>query len=209
MAIADLKHAELIILGDNEIGFRQKEDPLNPGRPSLDDVIKLRIQAFVPEGRNKFYIGAISMDVLTRDEHGIHTTEVGFLEFAVDEFVDGDKDPVPIISAFLTSTIHGSEDKDEKRIFTAAQKGVRVFVPFYANDTPPPIAALPIAAEPPIRLRAPGGQTELHCQGDGNAVMYDVRPGITPPVGDPGPWVALSTLKDGKLRDFREDGDYR
>lgn len=60
-------------------------------------------------------------------------------------------------------------------------------------------------------LRAPGGETELHCQGDGNAVMYDVRPfstieGQRQPVFMPG--VPLATLKDGKIRDFREDGQY-
>ena len=56
-------------------------------------------------------------------------------------------------------------------------------------------------------MRAPGGQTELHCQGDGNAVMYDVRPGLTVD-GQPRVRVPLSTLKDGRIRDFREDGQY-
>ena len=60
-------------------------------------------------------------------------------------------------------------------------------------------------------LRAPGGQTELHCQGDGNAVMYDVRPGIIQPEGanDRNGWVPLSTFAGGRIRDFREDGNYR
>lgn len=62
----------------------------------------------------------------------------------------------------------------------------------------------------PSCLRAPGGQCELHCQGDGNAVMYDVRPNIIQPVGanDQNGWVPLSTLAGGRIRDFREDGDY-
>ena len=48
-------------------------------------------------------------------------------------------------------------------------------------------------------LRAPGGQTELHMQGDGNLVTYDVRTS---------PWTPLWSSMQGKLRDFREDGQY-
>ena len=67
----------------------------------------------------------------------------------------------------------------------------------------PSVAAfrVPIEASnyPPALLRAPGGQTELHMQGDGNLVTYDVRTN---------PWTPLWSSMQGNVRDFREDAQY-
>jgi len=72
----------------------------------------------------------------------------------------------------------------------------------YPNDDRPRDAV-----SPPALLRAPGGETETHMQGDGNLVTYDVRIGLTLD-GRPTGWVPLWATASGKLRDFRPDGHY-
>lgn len=125
--IAALEHAVLRVVSVNETAFDQLANP--DGTPTLDDPLKQRIGAYAtPDG--KFYIGCISMDVLRRQGDGLpHRTEVGFLKFAVDEMVDRDGDPVPMVELFLTQNIHDSSDQAMQRVFTASRKGVTFHVP--------------------------------------------------------------------------------
>ena len=67
--------------------------------------------------------------MLRRKDGKVHRTEVGFLKFAVDEFVEGDGAPVPMVELFLGHDSEGSNDADVDRVFTISRKGVRFTVP--------------------------------------------------------------------------------
>ena len=127
--IADLVDAQLHIVSVNEIALDQKDSVDVPGTPQHDDPVKFRLGAFIPADRNKYYIGTISFDVLRRKDGKIHRTEVGFFKLAVDEFVEGDGDPVPMVELFLGTNSEGSTDADIDRVFTISRKGVRFTVP--------------------------------------------------------------------------------
>src|SRR3990167_9242242 len=161
MDIADLPHAILRVVSVNEIGFDQKCNP--DGSPTLDDPIKLRLGAYAGE-RNQFYIGTISFDVLRLDGQGLpHRTEVGFLKFAIDETVDHDKDPVPMVELFLTTNLRDSTDAAMQRVFTASRKGVVFHVPAIMN------AGSAQGALPPARVTrfySDDGQFCYNVQGD-------------------------------------------
>lgn len=163
MDIADLPHAVLRVVSVNEIGFDQKANP--DGSPTLDDPTKVRIGAY-PGDRAKFYIGAISMDVLRRDGQGLpHRTEVGLIKLAVDEMADRDGDPVPMIEIFLTPSIHDSTDAAMQRVLTLSRKGLIVHVPT-SIGTQVPTQPSPVAG-PPQQLWDGTGRYFAQMQNDG------------------------------------------
>lgn len=166
--IADLPHAVLRQASPNEISFDQKDD--GSGYPTMEDPIKLRFGAWnLPRG--KYYIGTIGMDVLRRDGNGnITREEVGFIKLAVDEMVDGDGDPVPMIELFLAPKVGQSQDTDMERVVTISRKGAIFRVPTNASGKA-------------ITDRMISGDSRFVTiqQGDGNFVTYDSSLG---PVGD-------------------------
>lgn len=125
----ELDHATFGPVSPNEAGLDQKQDG-ETGQPTLDDPVGLRIGAWAnPFGRLKFYIGKISGDVLRWKDRKIHRTEAFFIKFAVDEMVDGDGDPVPMLALFMARGIDGSEDADMQQVAVFSRKGVRFDVP--------------------------------------------------------------------------------
>lgn len=164
--IADLVDAQLRVVSVNEIALDQKDDPANPGRPQHDDPVKFRLGAYVPADRNKFYIGTISFDVLRRKDGKVHRTEVGFVKLAVDEFVEGDGDPVPMVELFLGTNSEGSTDADIDRVFTISRKGVRFTVPGAGGGG--------FDARQVRRMWSTDGLFFTQQQDDGNFVTYAV-----------------------------------
>ena len=127
--ISEWTDAILRWVSPNEVGFDQKDKVDEPGVPQHDDPSKFRFGAWwLPRG--KFYIGAIGMDVMRRkSDGGIHREEVGFIKLAVDEVVDGDKDPVPMVEILLCPKVGQSQDADMKRVMSISRKGVNFYVP--------------------------------------------------------------------------------
>ena len=193
MAIADLPHAVLREVSVNEIALDQKENPDAPGTPSLDDPVKFRLGAYPPAGRRKFYLGTISFDVL---RSGGHRTEVGFLKFAVDEFVEADGDPVPMVELFLTRTTDNSTDAGIDRVLTISRKGCRLTVPLSA-----PSFSAPIISAPPSRFRSDNSRYVYNVQGDptpeyphGRIVQYARHES-----DDPAAWTPVAILRPDRL----------
>lgn len=189
MDIADLPHAVLRVVSVNELGFDQKCNA--DGSPTMDDPIKLRYWAYAGD-RNQFYIGTISFDVLRRDGQGLpHRTEVGFLKFAVDETVNGDKDPVPMVELFLTPNMYDSTDAAMQRVFTASRKGVIFHVPVTMNG-----GTQAAASGRAARFYSDDGRYCFNVQGDdgGKLVQYDTH-GST----DEATWTAVATLRGQPL----------
>lgn len=151
MSIADLPHAELKIASVNEIAFDPKHNP--DGTPTIDDPNKLRFGAFEPaDGRDKFYIGCISFDVLRLKDGQLHRTEVGLLKFANDETRDGDGKPMPMVELFLTRNTHDSTDEAMQRVLTISRDACIVHVPMVANSIPLTQVTLPPPAQLPKRI---------------------------------------------------------
>lgn len=171
--IKELEHAIIHVTSPNEVAFDQKDLwPAQPGVPSWEDPIKWRFGAYQqPDG--KFYCAAISMDVLTRLSDGtIHRREVGFIKLAVDEMVDQDGDPVPMIAVFLAPHIDQTQDDDmDPPVFVMSRKGIRFNVPV--------LGALSGTSS---QFRSDDGRYLYNVQGDptpeyphGRIVQYDTQ----------------------------------
>lgn len=189
--IADLPHAVLHEVAVNELGFDQKYNA--DGTPTLNDPIKFRFGAFIPLGANKFYIGCIGFDVLRIKDGKVHRTEVGFLKFAVDEVVDGDKDPVPMVELFLTRNSEDSTDAAEDRVFTVSRKGMTVHVPLVANTVPAPPSP---QASRVTRFFSDDGAFCFNVQGDDGGKLVQYR--IVDP-SDESTWVPVAQWKGQAL----------
>ena len=181
-------------VSNNEIGFDQLDRDDQPGTPKHDDPSKLRFGAWwLPRG--KFYIGAIGMDVLRRTENGsITREEVGFIKLAVDEMVDNDGDPVPIVEIFLAPKVGQSQDSDMQRVLTISRKGAIFYIPVTG------VAALPPEQKAPTkvtRFYTDGGKFCINWQDDQNnvrAVTYRCKPTTQYPninPADESTWVAI------------------
>lgn len=129
-AITEYVDAILRWVSVNEIGFDQKEDG-HTGTATHDDPIGVRLGAF-SHPRGKFYIDKVSFDVLSRKDGQVRRDEAGFVKFAIDEFRDGDGDPVPMVELFMTPKAGGSQDGDMQRVATFCRKGIRLHVPVEA-----------------------------------------------------------------------------
>ena len=167
--ISQFTDAVLRWVSPNEVGFDQLDLTAEPGTPQHDDPSKFRFGAWwLPRG--KFYIGILGMDVLRRRDNGsIHREEVGFVKLAVDEMVDGDGDPVPMVQFYLAPKVGQSSDADMQPVMTISRKGVRFHVDTNASG-----------GGPQSFLRSPSGQYEMEIQDDGNVVVYDEHNGHTP-----------------------------
>lgn len=204
----DLDEAEFIPISVNEASILQKMSETEPGQPRLDDPVALGMAAWArPLARLKYYVGKFRMDAMRWKDGKRHFTSLGFIKRAVDELFDGDGRPLPMWAIYLTENDDVSTDAAEQPVAIFTRRGIRFLVPVLMEAG----GSTGGSGSGGAFLRAPGAQTELHCQGDGNAVMYDVRPGIIQPEGanDRNGWVALATFAGGKIRDFREDGNYR
>ena len=190
--IADLVDAVFHVVSVNEIALDQRDSVDVPGTPQHDDPVKFRLGAFIPADRNKFYIGAISFDVLRRKDGTIHRTEVGFLKFAVDEFVEADGDPVPMVELFLGTSAEGSTDADIDRVMTISRKGCRFTVPIEA----PGITAAGIVH----RFFTDDGRFCYHFQGpasgqpEGAGIKYDTHHSV-----NESEWIAISRVSETPL----------
>ena len=129
MSIADLPHAELKEVAVNEIALDQKQEGTS-GQPSLDDPVAFRWGAWAnPLGRLKWYIAKLSMDVLRWKDARVHRTEVGFIKLAIDELIDNDGQPVPMVALFLTGNTTGSSDEDQQPVAIFTRRGIRFLAP--------------------------------------------------------------------------------
>lgn len=184
MSIIDLEQAHVHAVSPNELAFDQKDD--GQGHAAWDDPIKLRFGAF-DQADGKFYIAAISLDVLSRRSDGsIHRREVGMIKLAVDEMVDRDGDPVPMIAVFLAPHKDRTDDKDmDPPILLMSRKGLIVNVPMLGSSTS--------AISGRSSFMSDNGRYLYNVQGDptpeyphGRIVQYDVTHS---------PWKAVSILK--------------
>lgn len=130
MAIADLPHAELVEISVNEIGLIQKQSETEPGQPSHDDPVALGFGAWArPLQRLKYYIGKIRIDALRWKDGRRHHTEVGFVKLAVDELVDMDGQPVPMVALYLTENDTDSSDQAQQPVAIFTRRGIRFLAP--------------------------------------------------------------------------------
>lgn len=129
MAIWDGPHATLHEVSVNEIALDQKQEGTT-GQPTLDDPVAFRFGAFAnPLGRTKWYITKISFDVLRWVQGALHRTEVAFIKAAIDEMMNNDGQPLPMLSLFMTSNTTGSSDSDMKEVLLVSRKGFTFKVP--------------------------------------------------------------------------------
>lgn len=181
----DLPHAVLRVVSPNELGFDQKDDGV--GVPTMEDPLKLRFGAWYLD-RGKFYIGCIGFDVLRRKDGKVHREEVGFLKLAVDEMVDNDGDPVPMIELFLCPKVGQSQDADMQRVFTMSRKGIVFHVP---------VNAAPVAARV-SRFYTDHNQYCVNWQDDGEAlprgIVYETHGSM-----DETTWTPVAILKPEAL----------
>ena len=192
--ISEGRDAVLTWVSANEIGLDQKDLKESPGVPQHDDPSKFRFGVWnLPRG--KFYVGTIGMDVLKRNENGtIEREEVGFIKLAVDEMVDNDGDPVPMVEIFLAPKVGQSQDEDMQRVLTISRKGAIFYVPVTG------VAALPPEQKAPTkttRFYTDGGKFCINWQDDQNsvrAVTYRCKPTAQYPninPADESTWVAV------------------
>lgn len=151
------------------------------GKPDTHDPVKLRFGAW--QSDRSGYLGILSFDLLSGDPDAPRRSERGFIGLAMD--------PEPTLYIHLQTGTTGEDDSTMKKVATVTARGIEFHVPVRGMAGTNPA--------PPSILRAPGGQTELHMQGDGNLVTYDVRTN---------PWTPLWSSMQGKVQDFREDGNY-
>lgn len=141
------------------------------------DPCKLRLA--VDQDQVESNLGGVSYNIRRRDgNHNEMAYEMGRLT--------ADKKA----GAFYIATKGPNDDQPKERMYIDDNQAI-----FRVPITAPNLGGNSVGAI----LRAPGGQTELHMQGDGNLVVYDVRALQ---------WVALWSTNSGKIREFREDGRY-
>ena len=182
MAIADLPDAELAVISVNEIGLIQKSSETDPSQPKHDDPVGFGFGAWArPFGRLKYYIGKIRLDAMRWKDGRRHFTEVGFIKLAVDELVDGDGKPVPMVAIYLCPDDNSSFDDAEQPVAIFTRRGIRFLAPVTMEAGGGSAAP---AGGVPSRFQSDDGRYIYNVQGDptpefpsGRIVQYDTRGG--------------------------------
>ena len=188
MAIADLPDAELIPISVNEIGLVQKADETDPSQPKHDDPVGFGFGAWArPFGRLKYYIGKIRLDAMRWKDGRRHFTEVGFLKFAVDELVDNDGIPVPMVAIYLMDNDEVSTDQGEQPVAIFTRRGIRFLAPV-TMEAGGSAGPAPVTARV-TRFYTDGGKFMVNWQDDqGNIRAVKYRVDLTKPESE---WEAL------------------
>lgn len=155
-------------------------------RATVDDPVAIRVQKRLPESGGNG-IGKFSIDALRAD--GVQE-EIGLFIFKADERYPTKADEaVGEVDIFLRDGKSGSGNDDSRmnRKLTLSHDKLVSYVPIHAPNLHGGEGVTPVPVPPsgtPDKMRAPGGENELHMQGDrpGALVCY-----VTPSP-DPKTW---------------------
>lgn len=206
----EMRHAVFHVISiDNGLGLDQKQSETEPGQPSQDDPTELGFGAWSnPLGRLKFYICKIRFDVLRWVQGRLHRTEVAFLKAAIDELVDMDGKPLPLIALYMTENTTDSTDQAEQPVMIWTRKGIRCLVPMIFEAGAQGLTGAGGGSSRVTRFYTDGGMfcvnmqddplgiTEQHPEGVRvpRAVKYQIIPTAAHPnivTADESTWVAI------------------
>lgn len=128
------------------------------GCASMDDPVARRMGQFPPrDGRDAYYIGKDSYDILRLDGNRLVRNEKIFWAYKLD--------PHPTVELYLQRRADTTEDRDMVRVLSATASGVQFHVPVQGAGG---------GAGPVQRMWSSDGTYFTQQQDDGNFVSYAV-----------------------------------